>query len=84
LFYALQDTRFNEDPMESTISAHGYAQTIFAMPVIPMTKDFKNGHIWGQNPRIFGSFDGLSWNIGLAWPHRLLLQPIGIGLAEAA
>ena len=56
LFYALQDTRFNEYPIESTFSAHGYSQTIFAMPVIPMAKDFKNGHIRGQNP----AFSGLS------------------------
>jgi hypothetical protein len=66
LFYALQDAQLNEYLMESTISAHGYAQTIFAMPVIPMTKDFKNGHIRGQNP----AFSGLStvYRGMFAWP----------------
>jgi hypothetical protein len=38
----------------------------------------------GPKPRVIGSFEGLSWHAGLTRPHRLLLQPIGIGLAEAA
>jgi hypothetical protein len=40
LFYALLDTRVNEYPTEPTDLALGNAETIFAMPVIPMAKDF--------------------------------------------
>ena len=66
LFYALLDAWVNEYPIEPTDFARGYAETIFAMPVIPMTKDFKNGHIRGQNP----AFSGLStvYRGMLAWP----------------
>jgi hypothetical protein len=66
LFYALQDARFIEYPIEPTDFARGYAETIFAMPFIPMTKDFKNSHIRGQNP----AFSGLStvYRGMLAWP----------------
>jgi hypothetical protein len=40
LFYALLDARVNEYPIEPTDIARGYAETIFAMPVIPMAIDF--------------------------------------------
>ena len=40
LFYALLDARVNEYPIEPTDFARGNAETIFAMPVIPMTTDF--------------------------------------------
>ena len=40
LFYALLDARVNEYPIQPTDFARGYAETIFAMPVIPMAKDF--------------------------------------------
>jgi hypothetical protein len=40
LFYVLLDARVNEYPIEAKDFAHGYAQTIFAMPVIPMAIDF--------------------------------------------
>jgi hypothetical protein len=56
LFYALLDVCLNEYPIEPTDFARECAETIFAMPVIPMAKDFQNGHIRGQNP----AFSGLS------------------------
>jgi hypothetical protein len=40
LFYALLDAWVNEYPIEPTDFARGYAETIFAMPVIPMAKHF--------------------------------------------
>jgi hypothetical protein len=40
LFYALLDAGVNEYPIEPTDFARGNAKTIFAMPVIPMAKDF--------------------------------------------
>jgi hypothetical protein len=40
LFYVLLDTLVNEYPIEPTDFARGNAETIFAMPVIPMAKDF--------------------------------------------
>jgi hypothetical protein len=40
LFYGLLDARVNEYPIELTEIARGYAETIFAMPVIPMAIDF--------------------------------------------
>ena len=66
LFYALLDVGVNEYPIEPTDFVREYAKTIFAMPVIPMTKDFKNGHIRGQNP----AFSGLStvYRGMFAWP----------------
>ena len=40
LFYALLDAGVNEYPIEPTDFSRGNAETIFAMPVIPMAKDF--------------------------------------------
>jgi hypothetical protein len=54
LFYALLDAWVDEYPIEPTDFARGYAQTIFAMPAIPMAKDFKNGHIRGQSHALSG------------------------------
>uniref|UniRef100_UPI0040472336 hypothetical protein n=1 Tax=Limnohabitans sp. TaxID=1907725 RepID=UPI0040472336 len=66
LFYALLDAGVNEYPIEPIDFARGHAETIFAMPVIPIAKDFQNGHIRGQNP----AFSGLStvYRGKLAWP----------------
>jgi hypothetical protein len=40
LLYALLDARVNGYPIEAADMARGYAETIFAMPVNPMTIDF--------------------------------------------
>jgi hypothetical protein len=53
-FCAWLDAWVDEYPLEPTDFARGYAQTIFAMPVITMAKDFKNGHIWGQSHALSG------------------------------
>jgi hypothetical protein len=40
LFYALLDAGVNEYPIKPKDLARGCAETIFAMPVIPLAKDF--------------------------------------------
>ena len=40
LFYALLDAGVNEYPFQPTEFSRWNAETIFAMPVIPMAKDF--------------------------------------------
>jgi hypothetical protein len=53
LFYALLDAWVNEYPIEPTDFARGYAETIFAMPVIPMVKDFKTAIFGAKTPRFW-------------------------------
>jgi len=56
-------------------------ETIFTMPVFPVSKEFKNT-IFLAKTRAFESLEGFWHRIGLRCTHGLLLHAMQISLAK--